>query len=132
MLVVNACSCVCGCVLLTCACLCVYTLDHRRKQQGRLPLAEAALNGHEDVVRYLLQAGADVNGANAVSRNCRIQRVSLSATRLIVLSCRQPETAPVTCAVWHGSLPLLAYLVEEGADISMSNNVSCNPHGAAE
>ena len=60
------------------------------------PLIMAAKNGHLNVVKYLVEEGADVN-AHVMG-----------------------DETPLIRAAWSGHLDVVKYLVEQGADVNKS------------
>ncbi len=75
-------------------------------QDGSSPLKRAALNGRVDVVRELLQAGADKNRQNKVNRIVRMQGTSRaggvrSASRRVCGAPGCPAVGGAALLWWH-------------------------------
>ena len=62
-----------------------------------------SLGGHFDVVRELVEAGADINHPN------------------------DTNSTPLRAASYHNRVEVIVYLLSQGADISICNNVGQAP-----
>ena len=69
---------------------------------GWTPLFHATEEGHEAVVKILVEAGADLN----------------KTVRLVT---------PLYMAAWHGDEAIVKILVKAGADLNMANNDGWTP-----
>jgi ankyrin repeat protein len=80
------------------------------KWYGRMPLHEAAVNGHKDVVELLLAKGADVNAKD-----------------------RNGNMTPLHWGVWSYKKDVVELLLANGADVKARNNNGLTPlHMAAQ
>jgi len=68
---------------------------------GRTPLSDAAASGHEEMVRALIEAGADENKAN------------------------NNGYSPLYWAAHQGHEAVVQALIETGADVHKAGNISC-------
>ena len=80
--------------------------------QKQTPLYWAIRNGSLEIVRYLVEHGADVNhqGKN--------QYLFLFMNNDTAFSGNQNWT-PLYWAAWNGNLEIVRYLVEHGADVNL-------------
>ncbi|KAL1496883.1 hypothetical protein AB1Y20_014463 [Prymnesium parvum] len=104
------------------------------RQFGRSPLHLAAMNGHEDAVRLLLEKNADIAARNIV-RVCACgwtrERVAMGAAltpltpRLPLPSSprRQDGASPLHLAAENGHEDAVGLLLENNADIAASTKV---------
>ncbi len=76
--------------------------DYRR----RTPLQLAAEQGRMEIVRYLVEAGADVNATTPD---------------------RTGEVTPLRFAITNGDIEMVQYLIDNGADVNKANNQGWTP-----
>jgi ankyrin repeat protein len=102
-------------------------IESENRESGQTPLSWAAMNGHEAVVRLLLEAGADIesedslNGKTPLStaagmENEAIVRLLLGAGANIEYRRKNGET-PLLLATLHGTEAIVRVLLEAGADV---------------
>jgi ankyrin repeat protein len=82
----------------------------QRDRKGRTPLVVAAENGNEELVRYLVEQGADIDAESKVG--------GWTALRW---------------SVTKGNVELTEFLIEHGADVNQENEFGWTPlHSAAK
>jgi ankyrin repeat protein len=95
-----------------------------RDQQGRTPLAAAALANQEAVVLFLLDQGADLNATDnrgnsifllAVDNNCEAMAVLLAKRGANFLRANLSKLTPLHAAARNGNTPMTYFLLENGA-----------------
>jgi ankyrin repeat protein len=96
------------------------------------PLTYAGAYGNVEVVRVLLEGGANVNVSN-VRRNTALHNAALNGNldvcRLLldwgakVDSLNMWNSTPLHFAAWKGHLSVVKLLVERGADVRLKNDV---------
>ena len=64
-------------------------------EQGRLPLHYAALHGHEEMIRRITAANAEVNLTDGRCTTC-VSRFSISAISAARTACRRTSFTPTT------------------------------------
>lgn len=100
-------------------------------ENGMSPLIYAAFFGHEDVVKELLDLGANVNakGHNGVTvllaalqkaENDRIARLLIDSGA-DVNACDGQGLTPLMTAIYADSNEMTLYLLEKGADVGVKN-----------
>jgi ankyrin repeat protein len=97
---------------------------------GDTPLAIAADKGHVDVVRVLLEGGANIERTNNLSRNA-LHRAAyyghLNVCRLLLKKGAKVDpldaskNTPLHEAAKGGYLPIVKLLVNKGANVSVRN-----------
>ncbi|MXV52558.1 hypothetical protein GS399_16405 [Pedobacter sp. HMF7647] len=99
-------------------------------EDGFTPLGFAAYFGHEDIARYLLLKGADVNMPSqngfqvfpihsaVAANNIDITKILLEAGADVNVAQRSGAT-PLHAAAQHGNIEILILLLEAGANISV-------------
>jgi ankyrin repeat protein len=102
-------------------------------QRGMTLLLLALRRGHAEVVKYLLEAGADVTLADeagntalyqAVGRgHSEIVRILLSHSKAELNVRGQRGMTPLLLALSQGHAGVVKYLLEEGADVTLANEV---------
>jgi uncharacterized protein len=70
---------------------------------GWTPLLIAVANGHDEIVKYLLQKAADPNIANKIGMS------------------------PLSCAAWYGKEPICKLLLKYGADVNQRDMEGLTP-----
>jgi ankyrin repeat protein len=113
------------------------------------PLGLAAREGHADIVRVLLAAGADIRLANGLMRGTPVHEASYfghaDVLRILVASHGHPAAqAPeldaqgpyngltaLHDAVWHGHLEAAQTLVEAGARTDLKTHAGLTPRQLA-
>ena len=102
---------------------------NRGDSDGWTPLMEAAHNGHDQVVRELIRAGADVNGKDDINKLTALHLASRSG-HFSVIKTLAEAGANLNVQDWKGMTPLMeaAYrghanvvveLIRAGADVSV-------------
>jgi len=77
-------------------------------------LQNASINGHSDVVRYLVEKGADVHAQNDFALRYASYSGHLEMVQLLVEVGANVNTGAMHGAVERGHLEVVRYLVEEG------------------
>jgi ankyrin repeat protein len=99
-------------------------------QYGSTPLTYAAIYGHVEVVRMLLEEGANIARTDASTYTALHQAVwngHLDVCRLLldwgaeVDALNKAGNTPLIWAAWAGHLSIAKLLVERGADVSLKN-----------
>jgi hypothetical protein len=101
-------------------------------QVGTTPFHDAALNGHVDAMKYLVELGAKYDEKNNVSchtplferRPCMTSISSLPVPCI----CFQAGRTPFHVAAMKGHVDALKYMVEVGAKYDEKDDVSCYMH----
>ena len=78
---------------------------HVKSPRGITPLYAAAINGHNDIVEFLLSQGADID-----------------------VKLNDGET-PLMAAVWNGQVETVALLIYKGADVNAKKFTHYKPSG---
>ena len=109
----------------------------RQDDQGWTPLFAAALNGREDVVALLIQAGAGVNrrtewGLSALDIAARKRHKSILGRLLIGgagpgLFNEEAGITPLHLAALYGDLDTLRLLVDAGGDLRQGDSQGVTP-----
>ena len=106
----------------------------KQYNDGRTPLSRAAFNGHGDVVKYLVENGADVSARDDDDGGrTPLSRAALNGhgdvVKYLVDNGADVSAGdyrgytPLTNAAMNGHVDIVRYLVEEhGADVSASDN----------
>ena len=85
----------------------------------------AAMDGHLPVVEYLQERGADVEASDNVSDVISLRWNHTYVTReSMYVWMYQPGYTPLMIAAREGHLPMVEYLVERAADMTVKNEVS--------
>jgi ankyrin repeat protein len=104
------------------------------------PLIYAAIFGHVEVVRVLLEGGADVESANAYRSTALHQAAwngHLEVCRLLldwgakVDAVDEWKDTPLHVAAWAGHLSVVKLLVARGADVRLKNDRGLTASGMA-
>ena len=96
-------------------------------QIGSTPLLDAAYYGHLRIimVEYLVENGADMEAKNKVSDVILLMWNHTYVTHeYMYLWMYQNGWTPLIVAARNGDLPVVEYLVENGADMEAKNNVN--------
>ncbi|MBX9936603.1 MAG: ankyrin repeat domain-containing protein [Burkholderiaceae bacterium] len=103
-----------------------------RNVHGESPLMMAALQGHIDAARLLIERGADVNKTGwtplhyAASKDqpAQEQMVALLLEHHAYIDAASPnDTTPLMMAAQYGSMAVLHLLLDEGADPLLKNQL---------
>lgn len=93
-------------------------------------LADASENGHLEVVKYLVESGADVNGDKTISLRNASKNGHLSVVKYLIdkgadIHARYDES--LLYASFRGHLDVVKYLVEHGADVNADSRILLLP-----
>jgi cytohesin len=111
-----------------------------RDKGGETPLHWAAFSGNVDLVRFLLEKGAEVDAKNArgltplaftVAQD-RIQAAGLLIERGANVNCRNPlNMTPLIIAAEQGAVELVKILIAAGADVGIESRIGTALHRAS-
>jgi len=96
----------------------------------------AAIEGHLEVVKYLLENGANINAIGNLdyqSIHCAALEGHLEVVKYLLengadINAKNSDGyQPIHCAVFEGHLEVVKYLLENGADINAKDNVGKTP-----
>ena len=106
---------------------------------GRVPIWDAILSKHEEVVKILADNGADISSGNMGHYACvAAQQNSLEILEAIVRyggDVNIPKidgTTALHLAVYEGNLQVVKFLVDHGADIDKPDNHGWSPRELAD
>ena len=101
------------------------------------PLHAAAIRGHTDIARWLVEHGAEVNPDNtatvasplhkAVNYNKITTVEYLLSAGARVNNTGPNDISPLHCAASNASLPLISLLIEHGANVNAQNSYCATP-----
>lgn len=90
------------------------TYDSDNAMHGYAALHSASQNGHEEIVRLLIEHGADVNATIIDSPSLPYKEIKVGAS-------------PLHLAAWNGHEGICRILIEAGADVGAKNAVGATP-----
>lgn len=101
------------------------------------PLHAAAIRGHTDIARWLVEHGAEVNPDNTATIESPLHKAAnynkiTTVEYLLSAGARVNNTgpndiSPLHCAASNASLPLISLLIEHGANVNAQNNYCATP-----
>lgn len=105
-------------------------LLNQHDESGFTPLGIACYFGHEEIVRFLIMKGADVNiasknGFNVFPIHSAVAANNISMTRLLFEAgaypnvCQKSGMAPLHSAASLGNIELIILLLEHGAEVNL-------------
>jgi ankyrin repeat protein len=98
-----------------------------------LSLCEASYNGHEDIVKLLLEKGAEVNNSWNLGENALMKAARRNFPKVVKLLCNSGAdleksdskgNTALQYAAYEGSLDVVKLLLEYGANIETRNNLN--------
>ncbi len=107
-------------------------------EDGFTPLGLACYFGHEEIARYLLLKGAEVNlpstnsfqvyplHSAVAANNLDITKILLEAGAEVNIR-QQAGFTPLHAAAQHGNIEMLILLLEAGADVGARNDAGLTP-----
>ena len=102
-------------------------VDSKEGTKGSTPLMFAAQFGYEDIVRLLVDKGADVNAKNnssltplmSAAYGGQIENVRFLVEKGADVNAKNNDSwTPLVCAAWRGDEEIIRFLVEKGADVN--------------
>jgi len=116
------------------------SLDMKNKE-GNTALNEAANKGHLEVVKFLLDNGADVDLRNATGKTPLHRAVAsskLAIVRILLESCANKDAqdmfgyTPLHYGAFHGAVECVKLLVENKADLTLKERTGKLPQDIAQ
>jgi len=99
--------------------------------EGNIPLCEAIKEGHESMIKLLMDNGADISSADVASLACfAVEKNNIQLLKDlvkyggdIVTKSKDNGTTALHTAVCHGNVEIVKFLVEQGADIDKPDGI---------
>ena len=88
---------------------------------GITPLLAAALEGNRDIVRILVEAGAEINYVPSGLRQFAMSRSHAPLSERALMQAASRGDTPLVAAGRAGHRDTVAYLLEQGADVDLAN-----------
>eukprot|EP00033_Pygsuia_biforma_P003325 GCRY01003643.1.p1 GENE.GCRY01003643.1~~GCRY01003643.1.p1 ORF type:complete len:521 (+),score=95.76 GCRY01003643.1:130-1692(+) len=116
-------------------------LINRPHMLGGTPLHYAALGGHLDCVKFLLESGAEVDAEDEYQRtpfDLAAEKGSLEVLEFLLSYSERPDqtaflnriteegNSPLMMALNHSRIDAAKYLIDKGADITLTNDLGLN------
>lgn len=117
-------------------------LVNSRGENGHTPLMYAVMNGHTEIVKYLLEKGANINDRNTkegwtalhINMLTTFNRNRFEITKVLVENradihnrAKHHAMMPIHYAIWNDDIKALKYLISRGADYNALNDAGWTP-----